>query len=75
MMHGREKSDSSIVAEKPANKPERPGAEPAERRGEAEGNAGQQSTHRTPGRAGAGNACSRRWPAYAKPLAGIRPCG
>ena len=39
MMHGREKSDSSIVAMKPTNKPATAGAEPVEPRGEAKGNA------------------------------------
>jgi hypothetical protein len=46
MMHGREKSGSAIVAAKPTNKAERSAAEPVERRAEAKGNAGQQSTHR-----------------------------
>ena len=46
MMHGRRKSDSAIVAVKPTNKAERSAAEAAEPRAEAEGNAGQQSTHR-----------------------------
>ena len=46
MMHGHEKSDHAIVAGKPTNKAERSAAEPVEPRAEAEGNAGQQSTHR-----------------------------
>src|SRR3984893_7955813 len=46
MMHGRGKSDEAIVAMKPTNKAERSAAEPVERRAEAKGNAGQQSTHR-----------------------------
>jgi len=46
MMHGHEKSDDAIVAMKPTNKAERSAAEPVERRAEAKGNAGQQSTHR-----------------------------
>src|SRR5712675_2023976 len=46
MMHGHEKSDDAIVAVKPSNKAERSAAEPVEPRAEAEGNAGQQSTHR-----------------------------
>jgi hypothetical protein len=46
MMHGHEKSSSAIVAVKPTNKAERSAAEPVEPRAEAEGNAGQQSTHR-----------------------------
>jgi RNA-directed DNA polymerase len=61
MMHGRGKSDSAIVAVKPANKVVRPAAEqsaaePAaaelvEPRAETKGNANQQSTHRTQSRA------------------------
>ena len=50
MMHGREKSDSPIVAGKPANKVEIATAEPVERRGEAEGNTDQQSMRRTQSR-------------------------
>src|SRR5713226_7313752 len=46
MMHGRGRSDSVIVAVKPANKAERSAAEPVEPRAEAKANAGQQSTHR-----------------------------
>src|SRR5216684_916073 len=46
MMHGRGKSDSVIVAEKPTNNAERSAAEPVERRAEAKGNAGQQSMDR-----------------------------
>jgi hypothetical protein len=46
MMHGHEKSSSAIVAVKPTNKAERSAAEPVEPTAEAEGNAGQQSTHR-----------------------------
>ena len=47
MMHGREKSDSAIVAGKPTNKAEQSAAEPVERRAGAKGNASQQSTLRT----------------------------
>ena len=47
MMHGREKSDSAIVAGKPANKAVSTAAEPVERRAGTKGNAHQQSTHRT----------------------------
>jgi hypothetical protein len=39
MMHGREKSDSAIVAGKPTNKAGQPAAEPVEPRAEAKGNA------------------------------------
>jgi retron-type reverse transcriptase len=52
MMHDREKSDSSIVATKPTNGGGHPQSEPVERRGEAEGNARQPSTLRTPSRDG-----------------------
>jgi hypothetical protein len=50
MMHGREKSGDAVVAVKPTNKAERSAAEPVERRAEAKGNAGQQSTRRTQSR-------------------------
>src|SRR6266496_710784 len=50
MMHGREKSDSAIVAGKPTNKAVSTAAEPVERRAEAKGNASQQSTRRTQSR-------------------------
>src|SRR5260221_10758994 len=46
-MHGREKSDSAIVAGKPTNKAVPTAAEPVEPRAGAKGNASQQSTHRT----------------------------
>ena len=42
MMHGPEKSDSAIVATKPANKAGQPAAESVERRAGAKGNTGQQ---------------------------------
>ena len=56
MMHGPEKSDSAIVATKPANKAEPSversagephAAEPVERRAGTEGNVGQSSTRWT----------------------------
>ena len=47
MMHGREKSNSAIVAAKPTNKAGQPAAEPVEPRAGAKGNASQQSTLRT----------------------------
>src|SRR6267142_3605935 len=50
MMHGREKSDSAIVAGKPTNKAVPSAAEPVEPRAGAKGNASEQSTHRTQGR-------------------------
>jgi len=48
MMNGPEKSDSAIVAKKPANKAGVPVAERVERRAGTKGNAGQPRTHRTP---------------------------
>jgi hypothetical protein len=50
MMHGQEKSDSCVVAKKPANKPGQPGAESVERRRGAEGNTGEPRTRRTQSR-------------------------
>ena len=50
MMNGPEKSDSAIVAVKPANKVGQPAAEWAEPRAGTEGNAGQSRTRRTQGR-------------------------
>lgn len=51
MMHGPEKSDSAIVATKPANKVAPAAAEWAEPRAGTEGNAGQSRTQRTQRRA------------------------
>jgi hypothetical protein len=59
MMHGREKSDPAILAEKPTNKAERSAAEPVERRAGAEGNANQQSTDRAQNRATVSQALER----------------
>ena len=69
MMHGTEKSDSVIVARKPANKAqqstvasiavERSAAEPVERRAGTKGNAGQQSTCRTQRRISVSQALER----------------
>src|SRR3954466_2745128 len=50
MMHGREKSDSVIVAEKSSNKTGCPVAEAMERRTEAKENAVQQRTRRAQNR-------------------------
>src|SRR5215510_3811992 len=54
MMHEREKSDPAIGAGKPANKADATfvadAAEPVEQRAGTEGNASEQSTHRTQGR-------------------------
>ena len=47
MMNGSEKSDSAIVAKKPANKAGAPVAERVERRAGTQGNAEQLRTHRT----------------------------
>ena len=62
MMHGREKSDSAIVAVKPANKAGRP---LRSRWSEGRGPRGMRASkaragHRT------GKACHRRWTAYGK---------
>jgi RNA-directed DNA polymerase len=59
MMHGREKSDSAIVAGKPTNNAVLTAAEPVERRAGAEGNASQQSTDRAQNRATASQALAR----------------
>src|SRR5258707_12367402 len=58
-MHEPEKSDSVVVAGKPANKAERFAAEPVEPRTEAKGNAGQQSTRRAQDRASVSQALER----------------
>ncbi len=50
MMHGREKSDSVIVAMKSPNKTGEPAAEAMERRAGAEENASQPRTRRTQSR-------------------------
>lgn len=50
MMYEPEKSDSVIVATKPANKAGQPAAEQVERRTGTEGNAGQQSMRRAQNR-------------------------
>src|SRR5246127_3145452 len=58
-MHGREKSDSAIVAGKPTNKAVPTAAEPVERRAGAKGNANQQSTDRAQNRATVSQALER----------------
>src|SRR6476469_2863894 len=58
-MHGREKSDSAIVAGKPTNKAVPTAAEPVERRAGAKGNANQQSTRRTQSRVSVSHALER----------------
>src|ERR1700738_1968050 len=65
MMHGHEKSDSVIVAAKPANKAERSAAELVEPRAETKGNAGWQSTLRTQSRACGSQALGRMRAAFA----------
>jgi group II intron reverse transcriptase/maturase len=59
MRHGREKSDSAIIAVKSANKVGRPIAEPMEPRGEAKGNASQQRTRRAQDRESVSQALER----------------
>jgi RNA-directed DNA polymerase len=51
MMNGREKSDSAVVAMKPANKAGEPVAEWVEPRAGTKGNTGQPHTHRAQNRA------------------------
>ena len=75
MMHGGGKSDSVIVAVKPANKAERSAAESVEPRAGTKGNAGQHSTRWTQSRIsvsqGVGSHTARycrqypRWEPYA----------
>ena len=59
MMHGHEKSDSVIVAMKPANKAEQSAAERVEPRAETKGNADQQSTRLTQSRTSVSQALDR----------------
>ncbi len=59
MMHGREKSDSVIVAMKPTNKAGEPAAEPVERRTGTKRNVGEQSTCRTQSRVSVSQALDR----------------
>jgi RNA-directed DNA polymerase len=59
VMHGREKSDSAIIATKPTNKAGRPAAEPVERRAGTKGNADQQSTRRAQNRESVSQALER----------------
>ena len=61
MMHGRGKSDSAIVAEKPTNKAGRPTAELVEPRAGAEGNAVLQSTRRAQDQESVSQALDRIW--------------
>ena len=59
MMHGREKSDSVVVAMKLPNKAGQPVAEVVEPRTGTKRNADDQSTHRTQGRASVSRALDR----------------
>src|SRR5436305_8005541 len=59
MMHGHEKSDSVIVAVKPANEAEQSAMESVEPRAETKGNAGQQSTCRAQNRVSVSHALER----------------
>src|SRR6202158_3531243 len=59
MTHGREKSDSAIVAGKPTNKAEQSAAEAVEPRAEAEENVSQQSTSRAQNRENVSQALDR----------------
>src|ERR1700747_750190 len=58
-MHGREKSDSAIVAVKPTNKAVPTAAEPAEPRAGTKGNANQQSMDRAQNRTTVSQALER----------------
>src|SRR5262244_2171615 len=59
MTYGCGKSDSAILAGKPTNKAEQPAAESVERRVEAKGNTGQQSTYRAQDRESVSQALDR----------------
>jgi hypothetical protein len=59
MMHEPEKSDSAIVATKPANKAGQPAAEPVERRVGTGRNADQQRTRRAQNRESVSQALGR----------------
>ena len=59
MMHERGKSDSAVVATKPANKAERSAAELVEQRAGTKGNADQQSTRRAQDRESVSQALGR----------------
>ena len=85
MMHGHEKSDSVIVAVKPANKAEQPAAdrtaaeptaaELVERRAGTKGNANWQSTRRTQSRVSVSQALERIWQVNAVMTRGGRSYG
>jgi hypothetical protein len=62
MMNGREKSDSAVVAMKPANKAGEPTAEWAEPRA---GTKGTRVSHARTGRS-TGQPCHRGWNVYGK---------
>ena len=79
MMNGSGESDSAIVAVKPTNKAEQSAAESVERRVEAKGNTGQQSTYRAQDRESVSQALDRIRQAFAvthprwEPYAGKPP--
>ena len=85
MMYGHEKSDSAIVAVKPANKVVRPAAErsvtgqaaaePVERRAGTKGNADWQSTHWTQRQIRVSQALARMRQAFAVWTRGRRSYG
>src|SRR5437899_10311637 len=59
MMNGREKSDSAIVAMKPANKAGQPAAEWVEERAGTKGNTDQPRTRRAQNRSGVSQGLER----------------
>jgi hypothetical protein len=71
MMHEPEKSDSAVVATKPANKAGQPVAEPVERRAGTGRNANQQSTCRAQNRESVSQALGRV--RQAAPIRGLSP--
>ena len=83
MMHGHEKSDLAIVAEKPANKAKQPtaeasagasAAESVEPRAETKGNADRQSTHWTQRQARVSQALARIRQTFAVTYLRWEPC-
>ena len=71
MMYGPKKSDTGIVAEKPANKAVRAAAELVEPRPVTNGNSRGSSTDRTQCR----SLCTRRSSGYGGPVAAVTPGG
>src|SRR5262245_22040586 len=66
MMHGREKSDSAIVAGKPTNKAVPTAAEPVERRAKGGGRGECEPAKHGPGTE-PDQPCHKRWSAYGEP--------